>query len=363
MDENITIEKCQESALKFKTKKSWRKAEPELYAWTQLHGMLKECCGHMKRSLVTYTYTKSDILAEARKYRCVHDWKIASKPTFLMARRLGKYFYKECVAHMKRRSYWLMLEKYSDENLLASAKKYESKMEWANNELNYYKRAKYGNKEFYEKCCSHMTDPYDRVARSIYVFEFKDNRAYVGLSNNVRRRKHDHETAGKIAELTKNVSATFKVLEENIRGKDLALQREQHWHDTYKANGWTMLNSMKCCSVGGVFRRRYTDEEILASARRYTCKRDWSKNEFSMTFAAARYGLWKQCIAHMPFYSKRKTYNPYTNDELLESAKKYGNKREWHVNEPEMVKYANCAGIYKQCVAHMPKLFRAKKAA
>lgn len=72
-----------------------------LAAKRESNDFFEKCCSHM--ALPQRTWTKPDILEEARKHINVHDWKLASNGSQKAAIRIGDDFYNECKKHMKLR--------------------------------------------------------------------------------------------------------------------------------------------------------------------------------------------------------------------------------------------------------------------
>lgn len=137
-----TKEKCSEEADKYDTKSAFRNGSPKAYSSACRHGWINEICQHMKL-LKTY------------------------------------YSMKECAEE---------------------AKKHTTKTEFMKKTPLHYSHAI--RKGFLNKICDHMEKQGSPLKRVVYVFEFEDNYAYIGLTSNLNRREKEH--------LTNHSSAVFR---------------------------------------------------------------------------------------------------------------------------------------------------------
>jgi hypothetical protein len=93
--------------------------------------------------------------------------------------------------------------------------------------------------------------------------------------------------------------------------------------------------------------RQYTKEEILQSARKYKNQRDWKNNEISIFRCAAGYNktnkskeerdFWLECISHMEYVFKPNGY--WTYERCKDASKKFKTLREFHDNPEFNVAY------------------------
>src|SRR5271157_1784376 len=77
------------------------------------------------------------------------------------------------------------------ENILESARKYQHVVDWAKAEPTLWWAGRQNGREFYAQCKRHMTskaNPWNSPY-VIYVFEFDDNHAYVGLTFRPKTRQ------------------------------------------------------------------------------------------------------------------------------------------------------------------------------
>ena len=106
--------------------------------------------------------------------------------------------------------------------------------------------------------------------RAVYVFEFSNGTAYVGLSYNIQRRYRSHVTEGNspvynYIRTRPNIKFQFRQLSEYI-SPDAAAKLEIETIRDYRTKGWSMLNTLDGGGLGAgkrvVSRFFGTTEEI-----------------------------------------------------------------------------------------------------
>jgi len=190
--------------------------------------------------------------------------------------------------------------KYTDEELMASAAQYPHRSHWKRYANNHYQAA--SSRGLLDRCCAHMTPMASPFAADyeIYVYEFADKHAYVGLTFLPRARQYAHKVSGPVAEhadvcgtYTRKVLATSLTREQAPEAEKLAIAQ-------YKNEGWTMLNRNSGGSVGTVRGRKWTKELIVAEARKFTTRQAWIDGSQGSYRVAKREGWFEEASAHMP---------------------------------------------------------------
>lgn len=125
---------------------------------------------------------------------------------------------------------------------------------------------------------------FDKRIHLIYAYEFKDaNMVYIGRTNNINRRDHSHRKATRGDSLTAfSLSTGIDIPEPIIKECSLtaeeSLIREDYWLNTYKNDGWGIINVSKTGRNSGSLGatpRKWTYETCKELAA--TCK---NKEEF-----------------------------------------------------------------------------------
>lgn len=153
--------------------------------------------------------------------------------------------------------------KYTDEELIAEAKKYETKLEMRKKCHHMYARIK--DRGLDDKAFAHMKVLGDRKKRMIYAYEFPDHSVYIGLTYNYDKRDKEHKAKENSA-VRRHIKKTgltpiHKPLTNYLPVKD-AQQKEGEYVDHYRSMGWTILNVKQTGGVGTIT-NKVEDAKIL----------------------------------------------------------------------------------------------------
>ena len=164
-------------------------------------------------------------------------------------------------------------QQYTKEECRIEAMKYNNKEDFKNNSPLHYMWAK--NHRYLTEICSHMNNRGNR--RHVYVFEFEDRHAYIGLSlyPYKRERQHLNEERSVVSKYIRETGAkyAFKVLTESP--SDDPIQQEIHWIKKYKSDGWILLNK-ELDEVAADGSPKYSLEYCTRIARRYLRRQDFA---------------------------------------------------------------------------------------
>ena len=146
---------------------------------------------------------------------------------------------------MKPHGYW------TKERCQEEALKYTTKKEFGLYSASAYNRAK--KLKIIDDICSHMIISGNIIKRCIYVYEFVDNSAYIGLTYNIDNRHSRH--------LKQLNSPVYKNVKNNILYKlkqltnyiniEEARELENFYVNKYKNENWNVLNLKKTGGLGG----------------------------------------------------------------------------------------------------------------
>jgi len=186
--------------------------------------------------------------------------------------------------------------------------------------------------------------------RKIYVFEFEDHHAYVGLAKNPKEREKQH-----LSEINsgvyKYIDATgskyvFKELTDFL-SKDEAAEQEDFWINKYANDGWSMINVRPGGDLGCA-PRKYTKEYCTKIAAKYQYRCDFIRGDKDAYEGARRYGYLDEVCAHM----KPKRQMP-SKEEYGKIAKKYKTRAEFSKNDLNALRYIIKHGWYKELCSHL----------
>lgn len=238
---------------------------------------------------------------------------------------------------------------YTDEQCIEEAKKYKTLTEFRQNNIKLYFYAKRHNllKTF---TWLKEIDKF-HTYRHIYGYFFEEYKtAYVGLTNNIKRRDKQHKGLDNICKAKsavydfsqeKNCEIPEIVILEELLTEPEAKVREQYWIDYYKKQGWHMLNSAKAGSLGSSF-KKISEKECFDIAQKYTNREEFKEKEPDIYHICLKRGYlntydWLDKIKHIR-----------TFEECYEIAKKYKTRKEFKEKDKTVYNYSMIKGYIKK---------------
>jgi hypothetical protein len=177
---------------KYKSVSEWNKAKPRDYASARRQGLLAFICEYYGWKINKprgYWDSKENVIAEAKKYNTKTEWRKNSSRSYHSSWKNG--WDDECTAHMittfKPNGYWNIKE-----NVMAEAKKYKSRAEWTKNSMSSYRNAL--DNEWIDECTAHM-------------IEARKPRGYWNIKENVLAEAKKYNIRN---EWNKNSSASYR---------------------------------------------------------------------------------------------------------------------------------------------------------
>lgn len=281
-------------------------------------------------------WTRPRIYEKARKSKSRSDF--SEESACRAAKRLG--IYDKLVEDMAAEGVWDLSHyiHWTKKSCMAKIREFETKSELIEDCPSAYKYAyKHG---FLEEACEHMERLGNAVLRKIYVFEFADHSAYVGLSYNpdVRYQRHIHEEDSAVYLHIKstNCKFEFKVLTDFL-DKDEAANQEEVYKQKYANDGWHILNRIKCGGLGGVGTPIYTIEEIKKEIKKLGIK---TRSEFNQKAKGMYLYAWRRdwldeiCI-NMPQREKSTKKIKWTEEKVDWAINQCSTRTELHDKFPQ----------------------------
>lgn len=260
----------------------------------------------------SWKWSTEQLIEEAKKYSTVKEWCKQSRPAYNAAQRRG--ILDQCCAHMTRAK-----RSWTDEFIINSAKKYPSRKAWMAAAPEAYKMAE--ERGIFEKCVEHM-----KLINGRTQWSWTDEAIMEDA------RKYQKSSQWKKSSPAAYVAA----IRHGILGKCT-----EHMNKRPRTN--------------------WTADLVLQDAKKFDSEIEWSEESKNAFLAAKRLGILDQCVAHM---TVRKLRSPrWTEQELLESARLYATRSEWAKKARGAYSAAREKGLLEQCCAHMPKDARVRQAA
>lgn len=191
------------------------------------------------------------------------------------------------------------------------------------------------------------------LKRAVYVFEFADNYAYVGLTSNLDRREKEH--------LTNHSSAVFRHIQESkcsymfkcltdYLSKEEAAEIEIDTIIEYAKNGWCILNKKSGGDLGSKI-RKYTKQYCKEITSQYNDKRIFQNlNPYFYRYISKRGWLDELC-SHMVNQKKKNGY--WTKAKCKEAADKFSKRIDFQKGNPAAHSAAFKNGWLDEFCSHM----------
>lgn len=338
-------ERCLDEAKKYTSKIEFKQNGPTAYHACCQYGWLNEVSNHMKINQKPHGYwTKEKCIEEASKYDTKFAFRNSSPGAFSSAYKHG--WINDICRNMK-----LLRTYYSMEECAEEASKYSTKTEFLQKAPLHYSHAI--RKGFLNKICKHMTRLGNPLKRAVYVFEFTDKYAYIGLTSSLNRREKEH--------LTNQSSAVFKHIQESkcsyifkcisdYVSKDDAAQIEIDTIIKYAEDGWNILNRKSGGDLGGKT-RKYTKEYCKEITSKYNDKNTFRNSEPHFYRYIIKRGWLDELCSHM--INQKKKNNYWTKERCKEEALKFNKRIRFQKGNPAAHSAAFKNGWLDEICSHM----------
>ncbi len=246
-----TIEKCQEEAIKYKTKKDFRKNSISSYNTSYINKWLDKICKHME---------------------------------------------------------YLTKQRWFYENVKIEALKYSSRMEFKRKCSTAYNFCiKY---QLLDEFCSHMKPIGHLHKRLVYTYIFPDKSFYIGLTCDIKYRDNDHFnlTSKYKTAVAKHISKTWllpTLTYTELMDVSKAQKLECETIQKYINEGYTPLNIATAGGLGSD-KLKWTKELVIIEALKYNNKLEFRKKSGGAYCRAEKNGYLKEVCQHMIPYSSTK---------------------------------------------------------
>lgn len=246
--------------------------------------------------------------------------------------------------------------KWTIEILKSEALKYNTNKEFRAKSPNAYAAA--CRKKLIKEICPHMEPIGHRFKRLVYVYEFSDNHAYVGLTYNKDKRHYEHIRDGR-GPVFKHIQKTksnpsYVMVSDWYIPKSEAQKLEIETYNKYLNDGWTMLNSAPCGNLGGND-FKYSDEYLGNIVKQFGNRKELklkNPNVYSLIITRKLYHLFNHMV-----WNGNTTYNL---EEVIEICKNYKTRNELRKNNYGVYQWVYTHKYEDVCFSHMKKMRKIK---
>jgi hypothetical protein len=192
--------------------------------------------------------------------------------------------------------------------------------------------------------------------RLVYVYEFPDNTAYVGLTFSKEKRNKSHMIKGPVAKhiLETGLQPTLKIISDDYIDVKDAQNLEACTIDKYKEEGWNLLNTAKAGALGSCI-ITYTKDKVKEIAKTYTTLNDFRTKEKSAYDACVRNGWLSEITKHM---EKRTT--DWTKEMIQGLADNYNTLKDFMDNHIDAYSYALTHGWLSEITNNLERKWEKK---
>lgn len=272
-----------------------------------------------------FKWSKDVCTKEALKYTTIGEFIRNNKKIYRFAYKHG--WRDEICSHMIINK-WNKKHKWNKEKCAQIALKYDDRSDFRKYSFDAYgKSSKYG---WFDEICLHMTKSGNLTQRCVYVYEFSDNYAYIGLTCNIKERKRNRINNEKDS-VTEHINKTgltpiVKQLTDYL-DCDIAKKIEINNILLYKNIGWNILNKTLGGEIG-TSGKKWAIEECQKEAMNFNIKTKFKENKYSIYMCAKRNGWLDNICDHMVKINRNRTEEDCKNIAL-----KYKTKTEFLKNE------------------------------
>jgi hypothetical protein len=342
-----TEEKLQEEVNKYETRDEFQKNNIKAYQAAQRRQILDKLFknhsnnGYSENQKRLGYWTEKTLQEEANKYKTRDEFQKNNASAYVTAR--NKNILDNLFKNHSNNGYsdkQVIYGYWTEKTLQEEANKYKSRQEFRNKNNPAYSAAtrkklldilfdNHLNKGYSDK------EEWKENSYVIYIYELEEfNSAYVGLTNNMKRRDKEHlfdekEKMSLFCRENDIPYPKYKILEENLTSKK-AQELEKYWENFYKNNGWEMFNIAKTGSLGSAA-IKWTKKALQEEANKYKNRREFQKNKSGAYDAAFKKNIIDEIFKNHLNSGYSKNKNGYwTEEKLQEEANKCKTREEFN---------------------------------
>ena len=347
-------EHCATEAAKYANRTRFQNECPSAWRSAMKRGWIDEICAHMPKDMrYENQRTKEDCENDARQCHGKFDYKKRFDSSYQKA--LREKWINDIAEKMYKEGIWKKPFRWNKLSAIAEGRKYNSREDFFHNSCGAYLHAQ--RHGFLDEACAHMKIKGNKMNRKIYVYEFEDGYAYVGLTFNTAQRNSSHLT--KDSPVSRHIKQTgakhiFKEL-TTLLPIEKARQSEKYYIQKYKKEGWKMLNIKKGGEIGGGY--VHEKEECREAASLCSSRVEFEKRFSTLAKYARAHGWMDEICTHMP-----RLQSDHTKEECRQEALKYCKRVDFCKYGKMFYDYALKRGWMDEICGHMqPKYVKPTK--
>lgn len=243
---------------------------------------------------------------------------------------------------------------WTKENCKKEALKYDTRSAFEKGCLGAYTKAR--RKDWLDEICTHMhfRERGAKGKKKLYTLTWgAENSIYIGITNNPKRRIHDHLKNSSNTEvkklLTKGLQPEIQVISDWLNFKDI-VKAEQDTIAEYEKKGWNILNIAKGGALGGT-KIKWTKEQCAKQALKYKSRGSFEENESGCYKAAIRLGIYDEICSHMEYIKNPNGY--WTKERCRQEALKHQTRTKFYKGSGSAYNNSLKSGWLDEICSHM----------
>jgi predicted GIY-YIG superfamily endonuclease len=246
--------------------------------------------------------------------------------------------------------------KWNYANCKKEANKYNYKTDFIKNSKSAYNSAIRNG--WLNEICYHMNKIGNRFFRCIYVWEFEDNSAYVGLTYNIIKRTIEHKTEkdSPVYKKLKYSKGFCTQLTDYIPLKD-AIKSEIFFIEKYKKN-WNVLNKNKGGSLGSSY-FECTVEDCIKYALSCRTKAEFQKKYKKYYNYSVAVDIYNTLFDHLNYSKNNSGY--WSKEKCHEVALKCKNNKEFEIKYSSAYVIARKKKWFNEITTHFIEIKKPQK--
>jgi hypothetical protein len=386
-----TLEALINDAKKYSTPSEWKKKSQSAYATAVHKKYLNKCINHMDRLRKPSGYwTKNKCLNSAKKYFTIQEWSLSDGAAYDAAKRnkwmteATKHMLK-VVSHGEMTIYRYLLQRDLDFEL---QKRFDNLIDKSYLPYDFYLPdfnllIEYQGRQHFKVSKSSMfKKDFDAMQRRDQLkrdYAQQNNINLLEIASQIVQEIEDEITSCikeinpdadfKIRELTNDEIKKIKKLgywdKESVIAEAKKYKTLTEWmycgnasQQIARKNGWFKEASIHL-KRKNLPKDYWTEEKLIESAKKYTSRKEWNSFEASAYQTAHRLNLFDVVAPHMPINKSRIDSKPagyWTKERIIENAKEFNTIKEWRQSKVNGYRYAKERGAWEEATAHMKQL-------
>ena len=307
-----TEEAILEDSKKYTNVMDWANTKKSGYASASAAGILEKATAHMERQMKTPgSWTKTEVVEYSIQFTTITEWNKNDAKSYAAASRMGLLVDPDVVGHFIKGL--VINKKWTKEKVLADAKNFSSRSEWKAKNGSAYRASH--NAGYFDEATAHMKTP-EKTRKWTKEIILLDAKKYKSRSEWNRYSPSAVSAARRLG--------CF----------DIA------------------VNHMKILNPKGKWSKK---SSVLTSAKKYKSKFEWQRHEVGAYESAKNNSWFEEATNHMPVRMTNKSKLKWTKKTVINSAKKFSSKKEWHKKFSGAYESAKKNGWFEEATAHMKR--------